>query len=170
MGLGFNFFCLTLSPLTTLAIIQGQLNSHGHKLDQFLVQSHSPYHKILMIAFIYSEKVSLYYYWLLFHSRPHVVFSLLVITLAGKILKLGQMVMIMMMMMMIFIVPPCSVKKYGIKAIVEHCSLLYMCCNSGEDLEVFAPSDNLPHKYTRWNLKISHNYFFFRKVPRISVF
>ena len=59
-----------------------------------------------MIAFIYSEKVSLYYYWLLFHSRPHVVFSLLVITLAGKILKLGQMVMIMMMMMMIFIVPP----------------------------------------------------------------
>ena len=36
-----------------------------------------------------------------------------------------------------------------------------MCCNSGEDLEVFAPSDNLPHKYTRWNLKISCNFCLF---------
>ena len=59
MGLGFNFFYLTWSPLTTLAIFQttknslicqlnyfqvmltsisdayGQLNSHGRKLDQF---------------------------------------------------------------------------------------------------------------------------------------
>ena len=50
-----------------------------------------------------------------------------------------------------------------------------MCCNSGEDLEVFAPSYNSPHKYTRWNLKISRNFcfcflFFFSKVPGISVF
>ena len=36
-----------------------------------------------------------------------------------------------------------------------------MCCNSGEDLEVFAPYDNLPHKYTRWNLKISCNFCLF---------
>ena len=36
-----------------------------------------------------------------------------------------------------------------------------MCCNSGEDLEVFAPSGNLPHKYTRWNLKISCNFCLF---------
>ena len=39
-----------------------------------------------------------------------------------------------------------------------------MSCNSGEDLEVFAPSDNLPHKYTRWNLKISRNFCFFFQV------
>ena len=39
-----------------------------------------------------------------------------------------------------------------------------MCCYSVEDLEVFAPSDNLSHKYSRWKLKISHNLLIFFPV------
>ena len=45
-----------------------------------------------------------------------------------------------------------------------------MCCNSAEDLEVFTPSDNLPHKHTRWNLKISRNFFFFFFAVRFQAF
>ena len=45
-----------------------------------------------------------------------------------------------------------------------------MCCYSGKDLEVFAPSDNLSNKYSRWNLKISHNFFFLFFPVRFQAF
>ena len=74
-----------------------------------------------------------------------------------------------MVMMMIFIIPPCSIKNTEARQFTGTLLVLYICCNSGEDLEVFAPSDNSTQIY-KMEFKISRNYFFFQRSSRYFSF
>ena len=97
------------------------------------------------MVFIYSEKVSLFLLMAII-SRPNVVF---VITCAGKRL-------------MIFIIPHPALQKNTEVRPLWNTARYYKCAViQGKTSRLFAPSDNLPHKHTRWNLKISHNFCLF---------